>query len=195
MVEETRLVVLDHVLDHERVALARDHREMARGDLRIAGDVDALDLDARRDLPEHAGLPRTHEVHRPAVEAEDRDLVGLGLDRLEQLRREIRPCRLEHGIAVRCELGTHDIVQFGGQIAGRVEQRMAARLEHPLDPAVARQEGALAVLDRHAQRQHHGTSPSLAARQRRTTGFTISRTWEPDAASRKTDGPRLEPER
>src|SRR5437899_6637436 len=38
-------VVLDHVLGDERVALARDHCQMARRDLRIARDVDALGLD------------------------------------------------------------------------------------------------------------------------------------------------------
>ena len=80
-------MVLDHVLGHERVALARDHREMARVDLRIARHVDALDLDAGRDLPEHARLPRTHQVRRAAVEADDGDLIGLRLDRLEQLGR------------------------------------------------------------------------------------------------------------
>ena len=39
------------------------------------------------------------QVHRPAVEAHDRELVRLRLDRLEQLGREIRPRRLEHGVA------------------------------------------------------------------------------------------------
>jgi hypothetical protein len=77
-------VVLDHVLDHQRVALARNHRQVARLDPRVGCHVDALDLDAGRDLPEHTRLPWTHQVGRTAVEAHDGDLVGLGLDRLEQ---------------------------------------------------------------------------------------------------------------
>ena len=105
-------MVLDHVLGDQRVALARDHREMPRRDLRIAGHVDALDLDCGRDLPEHAGLPRAHQVRRPAVEAHDRDLVGLGLDRLEQLRGKVRPRRLEHGETLRREFGANDMVQL-----------------------------------------------------------------------------------
>ena len=172
--EQARLVVLDHVLGDQRVALARDHREMARRDLRVARHVDALDLDAGCDLPEHAGLPRTHQVRRTAVEADDGDLVGLRLHRLEHLGGEIGPRRLEHGVALGREFGAHDLVQLDREAAQRVEQPVAARAEHSLEPAVAHEEGALAVLHRQAQHQKvpvHGTSPSLAARQRREAGL------------------------
>ena len=97
---------------------------------------------------------------RPAVEADDGELVGLGLDRLEQLGGEIGPRRLEHGVAIRRELGAHDRVQLDRELAQRIEQTVAARLEHLLEPAVAREEGALAVLHRHAQHEQvpvHGT--------------------------------------
>ena len=160
-------MVLDHVLGDERVALARDHREMARRDLRVARHVDALDIDAGRDLPEHARLPRRHQVHRPAVEADDGDLVRLGLDRLEQLGGEIRPRRLEHGVALGRELGAHDLVQLDRQSrapgrTARWRPGSSTRSNRPL-----RRRGALAVLHRHAQHQQvpvHGTSPSLASR-------------------------------
>ena len=78
-------MVLDHVLGDQQVALARHHRQVARLDLRIAGHVDALDIDSGRDLPEHAALPRTHQVQRPAVEADDGKLVAPWSHRLEHL--------------------------------------------------------------------------------------------------------------
>jgi hypothetical protein len=43
-------------------------------------------------------------VHRPAVEVHDGDLASLGLDYLEQRRREIRMAGLEYRVAVRREL-------------------------------------------------------------------------------------------
>ena len=106
-------------------------------------------------------------MRRPAVELDDRDLVRLGLDRLEQRSSEVRPCRLEHGEPLRRKLGANDIVQLGRERAPRVEQRVAARLEHTLEAAVAREEGALAILHGHAQDKQmprHGTSPSLPSR-------------------------------
>ncbi len=92
-------------------------------------------------------------MRRTTVELDDRDLVSLGLDRLEQLRREIRPCRLQHGEPLRRKLSANDIVLLDGELAPRVEQRVTARLEHALETAVAREEGALAILHRHAQGQ------------------------------------------
>ena len=121
-------------------------------DLRVTRHVDALDIDLGRDLPEHARLPRTHQVQRTAVEADDGDLVGLGLDRFEHLGGEIRPRRLEHRMAVGRKLGANHLVQLDRKAAQRIEQTVPARLEHLLEPAVAHEEGALAVLDRHAQR-------------------------------------------
>ncbi len=134
---------------------------------------------------------------RPAVDADDGDLVGLGLDRLEQLGGEIGPRRLEHGVAIGRELGAHDLVQLDRELARRIEQRVAAGLEHPLEPAVARQEGALAILHRHAQRQK-GTgsqhvsfvgrrgSAAQAWLQFRGSGFRTR-------TSRENGGPGLEP--
>ncbi len=101
-------------------------------------------------------------------------------------RGEIRPRRLEHGVALRRELGAHDIVQLDRELAPRIEQRVAARLEHALEPAVAHEEGALAVLHRHAQHEQvpvHGTSPSLAARLPRGR-IALSRTGFRTRASR-----------
>src|SRR5882724_9572701 len=50
------------------------------------------------------------------------------------------------GRALGCELGAHDVVQLDRQLVPRVEQSVAARLEHALEAAVAQKEGALAVL-------------------------------------------------
>ncbi len=194
--QQARLVVLDHMLGDQRVALARNHRQVPRLHLRVAGHVDALDLDAGHDLPEHADLPRRHQVRRPAVEADDRHLLGLGLDHLEQLRREIAACRLEHGKTIGRVLGAHDLVPLDRELLARIEQGVAARLEHPLEPAVARQEGTLAVLHRHAQHQQgpvHNTSPSLAARDDRTTWLQFRGCGSRTRASRKDGGPGLEP--
>src|SRR5258707_7120829 len=58
---------------------------------------------------------------------------------------------------------------LGNAPAEGIEQPVPAGPEHTLEPAVAQQEGALALLHRQAQHQlpQHDTSPSLAARRRR----------------------------
>jgi hypothetical protein len=183
------------------VAGPLDHRQVARCDPRVARHVDALDIDAGRDLPVHAHLPRADDVGRPAVQADDRDLSTARLDRREYVGRDVRPRRMKRRIAVRAELAAHDIVHFDAELAQRVEQPVAAGREHALQPAVAGQEAALAVVDRHAQHHQmpvHGTSPSFAARQGRAAELRRarapkSRIWVPDASSRKHGGPRLEP--
>ena len=118
-------------------------------------------------------------MQRAAVDADDRDLECLGRNLLEQLGRKLRLRGLEHGEAIGRELGAHDVVQLDRELMRRIEQRVAAGLEHPLEPAVARQEGALAVLDRDAQREQvpvHNTSPSLArAAGAAETGLQFSR--------------------
>jgi hypothetical protein len=186
-IEQARLVVLDHMLRQKRVALARDHHEMARCHLRIAGHIDTLDLDAGRDLPEHAGLPRAQKVERTAVEADDGELIGLGLDRLEQNRGQIGPRRLEDGVALRRELGAHDAMELDRELAQRIDETVAARLEHLLETAVAREEGALAVLHRYAQHQvpGHGTRLLHWPCGGAAGGISSSRIGEPGAPSRE----------
>ena len=160
-------MVLDHDLGDVDVALARDHLEMALLDPRIAGHVDALGVDLGRDLPERPRLPRRHEMRRAAVEGDDGELIRLRLHHLEQLCRQIGPCGLEHGMALRRKLGAHDLQHLDRELTAGIEQTVAARFEHALEPAVARQQGALAVLYRymqHQQRPVHGTSPSIALR-------------------------------
>ena len=63
---------------------------MPRADPGIARHVDALDIDGGRDLPVDARLPRRHQLHRTAIEADDGDFVRL---RLHQLRTAPRPDR------------------------------------------------------------------------------------------------------
>ena len=133
-------------------------------------------------------------VGRPS-RLHDRELVGLGLDRLEQLRGEIRPRRLEHGETLGREFGAHDIVQLDGELAPRVEQRVAARLEHALEPAVAHEEGALAVLHRHAQTNRCRVMAHLLhwPSQMATAGCISRKVRSRTRASRAIGGPRLEP--
>jgi hypothetical protein len=76
-------VVLDHRFRHDRRSRALDHGEVARADPRIARHVDALDIDAGRDLPVDAHLPGHHEHHRSPVEADDGDFIRLRLHHLE----------------------------------------------------------------------------------------------------------------
>jgi hypothetical protein len=139
---------------------------MTRAHARVARNVDAVGLDQRRNLPEDARLPRQHQVRGTAVEADESDFVRLRLNRLEQLRCNIRTRCLEHRVTVSREFRAHDVENLGTQRAPRVEDAVTARLEHALDTAVARQNRSLTVLDGHAQRQQmpsHDTSPSLPA--------------------------------
>ena len=198
-VEQARLVVLDHGLGDVDVALAREHREVARRDLRLARHVDALDLDAGRDLPEHARLPRTHQVRtgRPS-RLTMATSSALRLDRLEHLSREIRPRRLEHGVALRREFGAHDLVQLDRKrrAAGRTDgggPGSSTRSNRPLRVRKARSP-SFTVTTQHQQVPVHGTSPSLAFRRLPAQAWLrASRMWVPDAASRGTGGPGLEP--
>jgi hypothetical protein len=49
-----------------------------------------LDIDPGRDLPVDPDLPGRHQMRRTTVEADDGDLMGLGLHHLEQSSCEIR---------------------------------------------------------------------------------------------------------
>ncbi|HET6235977.1 MAG TPA: hypothetical protein VFE41_13610 [Acetobacteraceae bacterium] len=143
---------------------AIEQRQVTRVQLRPRGHVDALDRHRGRDLPEHPSLPRTKQMRRTTVEADDGDLVRHRLHRLEQRRGQLRPLRLHHGIAVRREFRTHHLQSLDRQLALQVEQPVPARAEHALMPAVAHQQRTLAVLHRHAQHQSlpgHDTSPNV----------------------------------
>jgi len=123
------------------------------------------------------------KVRRPAIKADDGHLVGLRLHRLEHLGGEVGPRCLEHGVPIGREFATHDLVQLDRQAAQRVEQPVPAGSEHLLEPTVAHEEGALAVLHCHAQHHKvpiHNTSPSLAPRQDREAGLQFAK-WGPDA--------------
>src|SRR6185436_8788700 len=98
--QQARLVVLHDRLRHDGRAVALDHREVARADARLIGHIDALDIDRGRDLPEHPRLPWGQQVRRTAVEADDGDLVRLGLYRREQLGGEIRPRGVDDRVAL-----------------------------------------------------------------------------------------------
>jgi len=142
--------------------LAYKHRAMPLRDLQIVPDVNALDLDLGHDLPEDARLPRRHKTRRAAVKADDGDFVGLGLHRLEHLACQIGPRGLEDREAVRGILAANRIMQLDRKPAQGIEQPVATGAEHALEPAVAQEEGALAVLHRQAQHQEvpeHVTSP------------------------------------
>ena len=138
------------------------------------------------------------QVGRTAVEADDGELVGPRLHRLEQLGRQLRPLRLHHGVALGRELGAHDL-EASRPSARRSgsNSRWRPGSEHALVAAVAQQEGALAILHRHTQNQKnasHFTPPSIrlaahAAKRR----FEIRGTRVPDASSRESGGPGLEP--
>jgi hypothetical protein len=60
---------------------------------------------------------------------------------------------LQHGVAVGRELGADRAEHLRAKLVQRIEQAVQAGFEHPLEPAVAREEGALAIL--HRQRQRH----------------------------------------
>ncbi len=96
---------------------------MTRLDLRAARHVDALDIDAGRDLPESAELPRT----RPDAPAGRRSFTiaissAARLDRLEQLTAaDLGQRRLQHGEAVGRKFGTHDVVRLDCELAQRIE--------------------------------------------------------------------------
>jgi hypothetical protein len=84
-------------------------------------------------------------------------------------------------------------MELDGELAQRIDETVAARLEHLLETAVAREEGALAVLHRYAQHEVplHGTGllhwPCGGA-----AGWTSkSRMWAPGASSRDSGGPGL----
>src|SRR5262249_55601414 len=122
---------------------------------------------------------------------------------LEQRYYEIRPRGLEHRVALGGELRAHDVVHLDRELAQRIENAVAARIEHPLEPAVAREEGTLAVLHGHAQHHEmpvHGTSPvsprGTAGRHcfvTRTSGFrTRLPVWAAGRglSSRGTEGAR-----
>ncbi len=67
---------------------------------------------------------------------------------------------LEHSVTIRRKLRPDDCEHLGDEFARRIEQAVTAGFEHPLESAVARQQGALAILHRHVQRQNgpaHGT--------------------------------------
>ena len=142
--------------------LAYRHREMPLRDLQIVPDVNALDLDLGHDLPEDTRLPRRHKIRRAAVKADDGDFVSLGLHRLEYLGCQIGPRGLEDREAVRGILAANRIMQFDRKPAQGIEQPAATGAERALEPAVAQEESALAVLHRQAQHQEvpeHVTSP------------------------------------
>src|SRR5438445_716255 len=63
-----------------------------------------------------------------------------------------------------CRPGASRLVQLDAKLVPRVEQSVAARLEHALVAAVAQKEGTLAILHSHARDEQvtvHGTSPSV----------------------------------
>ena len=82
---------------------------------------------------------------------------ALRLDRLEHLGRQIRPRRLEHGVAIGRKLGAHDVMQLDRSSRSGSNSRCrpgpSTRSNRPLRV----QEGALAVLHRHAQHQKAGS--------------------------------------
>ena len=101
-------------------------------------------------------------MHWAAVEADDGDLVRLRLHRLEQLRRQIGPRGLQHGVTLRGEFGANDVEDLRRQLTPQIEQPMTTGFEHALEPAVARQQRALAILHRqrlHQQMPGHDTPP------------------------------------
>jgi hypothetical protein len=101
------------------------------------------------------------------IEADDGDFIRLRLHYLEQLRRKIGPCGVQRRVAIRRKFDANNAEQLGRQLVPRIEQAVPARFEHALEPAVPRQQGALAILHRHMRHQQmprHGMPPSLAFR-------------------------------
>jgi hypothetical protein len=78
-------------------------------------------------------------MHGPAIEADDGDLVRLGLDRLEQLRGEIRPRGLQHRVAICREFAAHHVEHLGLQLVQGIEQPVLAGREHAHELSVARE--------------------------------------------------------
>ncbi len=156
-----------------------------RADTRIAGHVDALDIDAGRDLPVGTRLPGRHELHRTPIEADDGDFVRLRRHELEQHGSKIRPRGVQHRVSLRREFGANNAEHLGRKLAPRIEQAVTAGFEHALKPAVARQQGALAILHRHMQHQEmpgHGKPPSFTLRPevgKQVSFERISRTRTP----------------
>jgi hypothetical protein len=94
---------------------------VARADARIARHVDALDINAGRDLPVDAHLPGHHEHHRAPIEADDDDFIRLRFHDFEQVCRKIGPCRVQHRVALGREFGAHNVEYFGRQLVPRIE--------------------------------------------------------------------------
>ena len=150
-VEQAGLVVLDHGLGDERLR-ARATIARCRG-----ATFGSLATSMRSTSMRVTTFQNTRVCHGPSrctgrpsklTMATSSAFVSTASN---TARREVRPCRLEHREALRREFGAHDVAQLDRKLPLRVEQGVAARLEHLLEPAVAHQEGALAVLHRHAQ--------------------------------------------
>ncbi len=97
---------------------------------------------------------------------------AFGLHRLEQLGGEIGPRGLQHRVTLGREFGANDAEQLGRKLAPRIEQAVTAGFEHALEPAVARQQRALAVLHRHTQHQHMPVTAIMARLHHWLSGTT-----------------------
>ncbi len=120
---------------------------MTLGDLQLRGGVDRLDLDRRQRLPECARRVRQHEVLRLAVERDDGDLGRARLHDLEIALGEAGVDLLDQQRLLGGDLGALHAHHLGHQVAAGIERGEAARAEQTLETAVARQEGALVILD------------------------------------------------
>ena len=102
-----------------------------RADTRVAGHVDALDIDAGRDLPVGTRLPGRHEQHRTPVEADDGNFVRLRRPEPEQAGSKVRPRGVQPRVSPR---GAGP----GRQAAGLAGQPALARRKAELLPLTSK---------------------------------------------------------
>ena len=94
---------------------------------------------------------------RLAVERDDGDLVGADLHDLEVLRGNVRVRLREQQRLVGGDLRARNLDDLCRQAAAVVERDEAARAEQTLEPAIARQECPLIVLDDDLELEQHNT--------------------------------------
>ena len=191
--QQARLVRLDHAVHDQRHARQVEPVEVPLGDAHVRAGVDAIDVDLGDRLPERPRRVRVDEVLGLAVERHDGDLARAGAARSRSSRRQPRdaswpaaaPCR--PATSARTTLTTS-----AARRRPKSKRHEAARAEQTLEPAIAREERPLVILDDHRELEQHDTSPilqciSLQLHARLANGRS------PAASPRRGHGPALQP--
>jgi hypothetical protein len=204
-IEQTRLVALDHCISNVWITLARQHPQMACGDLWINGHVDTLRIDTG------VTFQNTRIVHGPKrctgrpskfttaispapVSTTSNSVVARSGDQLSARRSDLRgipPARLR---TPRQQVRAADRTCGGG------------RVRAPAPTGRCAEEGALAILHRHRQHHNRPVHVTYSSHRPPCRGGLTTRTSEvrpagpqhfrrtrfPGASSRKRGGPEFE---